>query len=671
MTTTRLSRGRGVTEHLAGVDVVLLDLGLPDVDGVDVCREIRAACDVPVIVVSARGEVNDRIQGLDCGADDYLVKPFDPVSCSPGCTRCCGAAPRRPCRATRRRRRGGRRPRGPAPPRGHRRRATGALTRKEFQILALLAAASGTVCTRGRIVAEVWGRNWPGANRTLDVHVATLRTKLGRRSWWRRCAGSATGSAPPTGRPARPRPRSRRARAAADRAGRRRPRRGRARRAARVDHRAGRPGGFFTRRLTDTVHLASLVQRPLTDAAGADLDALLDRYRQVYGVSVCVVTADGTFAPSTPAAPLDATARDRLDAALAGRRSEPPPLQMPWDGAPLVIAEPVLVDGEVRGAVVTVSPTTALHERELRTWALIAAAVWLLALGVLVSLPVVRWILPGAPARRGHRPGRQRRPRGRRGRARRRRQRAAELRGLSVSFDRMAETVTGALAAQRAFVADASHQLRNPLTALRLRLSNLNGHVDGAAADDHGAALEEAERSRSCSTGCSRWPGPSAQRRWSTSTSTPRWPTGSRPWRPSPSTRAAPGLRRPAGPDGGTGRSRGDRARRRAGQRGEVLRAGDVITVHTARRDRRVEIAVRDTGPGLAPDELERATDRFWRSPSQSNVEGSGLGLAIAARTVELAGGTLALESPDGGGLRVVARLQESAGQDTAPTADR
>ena len=55
-----------------------------------------------------------------------------------------------------------------------------ALTRKEFQILALLAAAGGTVCTRGRIVAEVWGRSWPGANRTLDVHVATLRTKLGR-----------------------------------------------------------------------------------------------------------------------------------------------------------------------------------------------------------------------------------------------------------------------------------------------------------------------------------------------------------------------------------------------------------------------------------------------------------------------------------------------------------
>ena len=70
MTTTRLSHGRGVAQHLSGVDVVLLDLGLPDVDGVDVCREIRAAGDVPVIVVSARAEVNDRVRGLDCGADD-------------------------------------------------------------------------------------------------------------------------------------------------------------------------------------------------------------------------------------------------------------------------------------------------------------------------------------------------------------------------------------------------------------------------------------------------------------------------------------------------------------------------------------------------------------------------------------------------------------------------
>lgn len=430
--------------------------------------------------------------------------------------------------------------------------------------------------------------------------------------------------------------------------------------------------GFFTRRLTDTVYLASLVQRPLTDAAGADLDALLDRYQQVYGVSVHVVTADGApFAPSAPAssAPLDATGSERLDAALAGRRSQPPMLQMPWDGRPLVIAEPVLVDGEVRGAVVTVSPTTALHQRELETWALIAGAVLLaLALGVLVSLPVVRWILH--PVRRlDEGTGRVASAVLAGGAAEPVADDSGppELRRLSVSFDRMAETVTGALAAQRAFVADASHQLRNPLTALRLRLSNLQGHVDGAAVDDHGAALEEAERLSELLAGLlalarTERTAPLVEVDVDAA-------VGDRveAWRP---LAEHTGLRLEL--DGQPGLT----VAAPAGAVETVLdavldnavkfsSAGDAITVHTARRNGRVEISVRDTGPGLEADELERATDRFWRSPSQSNVDGSGLGLAIAARTVELSGGSLTLESPEGGGLRVVARLP--AGEAEAP----
>ncbi|MDN5933389.1 MAG: response regulator transcription factor [Pseudonocardia sp.] len=181
MTTTRLAMGRGAVDHLSGVDVVLLDLGLPDVDGVDVCRAIRAASEVPVIVVSARGEVDDRILGLHSGADDYLVKPYD-----------IGELVARVHAVYRRRR-------VEAGPDAavdvveidgvvvdlNRHTVTLAgravpLTRKEFQVLALLASSGGAVCTRSRIVAEVWGRSWAGANRTLDVHVATLRTKLGR-----------------------------------------------------------------------------------------------------------------------------------------------------------------------------------------------------------------------------------------------------------------------------------------------------------------------------------------------------------------------------------------------------------------------------------------------------------------------------------------------------------
>jgi len=181
MTTTRLSRGRGAVDHLTGVDVVLLDLGLPDVDGVDVCRDIRAVSGVPVIVVSARGEVDDRILGLHSGADDYLVKPYD-----------IGELVARVHAVYRRRRVEVAADGAPdlveidgvcVDLTRHTVSVAGrpvTLTRKEFQVLGLLASSGGAVCTRSRIVAEVWGRSWAGANRTLDVHVATLRTKLGR-----------------------------------------------------------------------------------------------------------------------------------------------------------------------------------------------------------------------------------------------------------------------------------------------------------------------------------------------------------------------------------------------------------------------------------------------------------------------------------------------------------
>lgn|GEM_PF-2905387 len=87
---------------------------------------------------------------------------------------------------------------------------------------------------------------------------------------------------------------------------------------------------------------------------------------------------------------------------------------------------------------------------------------------------------------------------------------------------------------------------------------------------------------------------------------------------------------------------------------------GGAVSVRTTSSPGHVEVTVRDCGPDLPAEELERATDRFWRSPAQSNVEGSGLGLAIAARTVELAGGELCPELPAGGGLQVVARFAQA-----------
>ena len=78
MTVRRVARGRDAVGALSGVDVVLLDLGLPDLDGIEVCRAVRAVAEVPVIVLTARGGVDERILGLHCGADDYVVKPCDP-----------------------------------------------------------------------------------------------------------------------------------------------------------------------------------------------------------------------------------------------------------------------------------------------------------------------------------------------------------------------------------------------------------------------------------------------------------------------------------------------------------------------------------------------------------------------------------------------------------------
>lgn len=425
---------------------------------------------------------------------------------------------------------------------------------------------------------------------------------------------------------------------------------------------------LFVDRLTDTVYFASIAQRPITEATASRLAEEIVRYDDVYGVEVAVVKRDGTVLvasrPELHAAlsKPEGLLADRLRLALANRRSEPYSQLMPWDPTPMVIAEPVLVDGEVRGAVVTVSPTDALRAQVLGTWSVLTVLGLLaLALAVLVALPVVRWIL--RPVRRLDEgtgrvaaavlAGGQAEPvadgRG-----------PAELRRLSVSFDRMATTVTQALLAQRAFVADASHQLRNPLTALRLRLHNLDGHVEDAVAEEHVAALEEADRLAAVLDGLL-----ALARAEHVTVATVAVDVDTvvddrlDAWRPLASHDGLT-LRR----DG----PRGLRARAPVGAIETVLDAvldnavkftpsGGLIAISSRRVEDNVEIVVRDGGPGMRPDELDRATDRFWRSPSHHNVDGSGLGLAIATRIAQLAGGGLQLDLPDGGGLRVIIRL--------------
>jgi two-component system, OmpR family, response regulator RegX3 len=172
--------GRSALDRYSDVDVVLLDLGLPDRDGFDVCRAIRADSNVPIIMVSGRSDEFDRVLGLKLGADDYVVKPVWLRELAARIE----AVVRRTTGARERPRAGDLPEIGPLRIDPHGRRVTVhgrevSLTRKEFDLLALLAAEPDRVLGRAAIMRAVWGHDGAGDTRTLGVHIASLRKKLG------------------------------------------------------------------------------------------------------------------------------------------------------------------------------------------------------------------------------------------------------------------------------------------------------------------------------------------------------------------------------------------------------------------------------------------------------------------------------------------------------------
>jgi len=157
--------------------IVLVDLGLPDMDGLDVCRELRARGDVPIIVISARSDEVDRVVGLEIGADDYVTKPFgvrEVVARMRAVLRRVQPSVKEPAQQEHGRVRIDRRGR-----RVHLDGAELELTPKEFDLLSFLAEEPGAVFTREQIMEAVWDENWFGPTKTLDVHVGVLRRKLG------------------------------------------------------------------------------------------------------------------------------------------------------------------------------------------------------------------------------------------------------------------------------------------------------------------------------------------------------------------------------------------------------------------------------------------------------------------------------------------------------------
>jgi two-component system, OmpR family, response regulator RegX3 len=169
-----------------GHEMVLLDLGLPDMDGRDVCRELRRRSTTPIIMLTARSEEFDRVLGLELGADDYVTKPF---SLRELVARIRAVARRTQDSAPA----GDHDVEGPqtiGPMELDRRTRRVridddeiALTAKEFDLLAFLANDVGAVHTRTEILETVWDAHWYGPTKTVDAHVASLRKKLGDHGW--------------------------------------------------------------------------------------------------------------------------------------------------------------------------------------------------------------------------------------------------------------------------------------------------------------------------------------------------------------------------------------------------------------------------------------------------------------------------------------------------------
>jgi len=165
----------------ADIDVVLLDLGLPDIDGIDLCRRIRGRTGVPIIMATARSHVQARITGLRAGADDFVVKPYDVrelVARIEAITRRSRSSYADPVRDLQ------------VDALGLRVDFAGRdvlvdefpveLTPKEFDIIAVLARYPGVAVPRDRIIREVWETDWRGFSRSLEVHVASIRRKIGK-----------------------------------------------------------------------------------------------------------------------------------------------------------------------------------------------------------------------------------------------------------------------------------------------------------------------------------------------------------------------------------------------------------------------------------------------------------------------------------------------------------
>jgi signal transduction histidine kinase len=412
-------------------------------------------------------------------------------------------------------------------------------------------------------------------------------------------------------------------------------------------------------RIDDAARFAGLALRvPVDGESTVRLKSEVARYHQVYGIRAGVFSRRGEVLAAAPEGwwqPDEEVNGQAFQEALRGRRSHNPPQALPWNtGRTLAVASPVVRDGDVVAVVLTESPTGALRSRILHRWLVLAggetAAV---IIAVVAAVRLTGWVLRPVQVldKATHKIAT--------GRMNARVAPAGgppELRRLARSFNEMADHVETAMVSQRAFVADASHQLRNPLAALMLRIELLGlelpeGHEEelsavreegrrlgrvlhdllGLATAEH--ARPEPEQTDLVKLAMGRvdawrqvaeqhgvrlgWQGPPMALAWTD-------PVGF-------------GSALDAVLDNAL----------------KFTPPGEDVRVSVAVLDREAVVRVADAGPGLSQEELARVGDRFWRSPRHQNVDGSGLGLSIARTLLQAAGGRLGFAPNEPGGLSV------------------
>lgn len=423
---------------------------------------------------------------------------------------------------------------------------------------------------------------------------------------------------------------------------------------------SGRTEHLLLQRRADAVRFADLADRVRTAADRAELSTEIRRYAELYGAAVTVVDPAGRVIARAGPGIAHSSADDVLGRALTGRSTERLPTVRPWGPDRVVLAEPVGRDERVSGAVLLAVPTTAARRDVAVRWVLIAGgALTAFTAAALVAAGITRWLMRpvreldravGALASGSLRT------------------RAVsdtgppELRSLRRHFNGMAEAVADSLGRQRAFVADASHQLRNPLATLVLQLENVEPHLaPGQGRTEHARALDEAERLEELLDGLlalARVEAGAAERTEQDVACAVRRRVAA--WLPvfeasglTLTAAAVPEeLRARAVPDA-VGRIL-DAVLDNAVK---FVPAGGSVTVTARCADGEAVVRVCDDGPGVPEDQLPLLTRRFARAPEHQNVPGSGLGLAIADEIARLSGGRLATAGHEPHGLVVELRL--------------